>query len=101
LIVESKSNKKATVNLSIDARLLQELRKEASSQNLSLNAKINSVLSKHVYFYRHATQLGCVIWDPKVFLAFLDHMHDEDKIIDIGMKAVYLYYHFSVITTYH
>ncbi len=80
---ESGSSKKTTVNLAIDARLIQELKKEASSQNLSLNAKINSVLSMHVDFYRINTDFGCVIHDPKVFLSLLDLIDDENKIVEI------------------
>jgi len=79
----SGTGKKGTVNLAIDASLLQELRKEASSQNLSLNAKINLVLLKHVDFHRMNTDFGCVIHDPKVFLSILDLIHDESKIVEI------------------
>jgi hypothetical protein len=78
----SYSGRKSTVNLSVDSHLLQELRKEASSENLSLNAKINSVLSMHVNFYRINRNLGGVIWDYKVFLSFLD-LIQEDKLAEI------------------
>ncbi|HET7284441.1 MAG TPA: hypothetical protein VFI70_07120 [Nitrososphaeraceae archaeon] len=62
--MKSKDSKKVTVNLSIDSRILEELRKESSSQNMSLNAKINSVLLKHVDFHRINADYGCVTWDP-------------------------------------
>jgi hypothetical protein len=75
--------KRTTVNLSIDSRILQELRREASNQDLSLNAKINSVLSKYVDFHKITTDLGCVIWDYKVFLHILDFVDDENKVIEI------------------
>lgn len=79
----SSSSRKETVSLAIDARVLQELKKEASSQNLSLNAKINSVLSKHVDFYKINADLGGITWDYKAFLSLLDLVEDESKVVDI------------------
>jgi hypothetical protein len=102
--VKSKaSKKKATVNLAIDSRVLEELRKEASSQNLSLNAKINLVLLKHVDFHKINADLGCVTWDYKVFLAILDLVQDDSKIVDIlwndGSATVKSYFNHNNISS--
>ncbi|HET7285283.1 MAG TPA: hypothetical protein VFI70_11415 [Nitrososphaeraceae archaeon] len=40
-------------------------------------------MSMHVDFHRINTDFGCVVHDPKVFLSFLDLIHDENKIVDI------------------
>ena len=54
-----------------------EIKKEAKLRDYSLNALMNTILTKHVDFYRHATDLGCVIWSPGVFLSFLDLMDEN------------------------
>lgn len=81
--MKSEVSKKTTVNLAIDSHVLEKLRKEASSQNISLNGKINSVLLKHVDFHRWNEDFGCVIWDHRVFLSFLDLIDDESKILNV------------------
>jgi predicted HicB family RNase H-like nuclease len=55
-----KASKKATVNLFIDENVIGELKKEADYHGISLNAKVSSILTKHVNFYRHAEALEAV-----------------------------------------
>jgi hypothetical protein len=86
-----KASKKTTINLFIDENIVGELKKEADYGGISLNAKVSSILTKHVDFYRHAEALEAVTWSPKVFSSFLELM-DEDRVIEIltnyGMEAV-------------
>lgn len=71
------STKRVTVNLAIKENTFNEIKKEAKLRDYSLNALMNNILTKHVDFYRHATDLGCVIWSPGVFLSFLDLMDEN------------------------
>lgn len=76
---------KHTVNLFIDQDVLTELRKEADSKGLSLNAKINAILSKYVNFYRRTEETEHLIVAPRQWSVFLEMM-DEKRTIE-GMKA--------------
>lgn len=89
------NTKRVTVNLAIEEDTFNEIKKEAKLRDYSINALMNNILTKHVNIYRHATDLGCVIWSPGIFLSFLDLM-DEYKIIEIikneGVQAVKSYF---------
>jgi hypothetical protein len=87
-----KSKRKTTVNLSIDTDTLEKLKAGAESkEKTSLNSHINSILTKYVNFYWHAESIGCSIWPPEIFAAFLELM-DQDNVIRIlsryGEEAV-------------
>ena len=56
-IIKSKESKKLTVTFAIDEKILNELRNDAEFNGISLNSKINNILTKYVTFYKHAEEI--------------------------------------------
>ena len=90
-IIKPKESKKVTVTFAIDEKILNDLRNDAELHGISLNSKINNILTKYATFYKHAEEIGCAIWPPSLFGAFLE-LIDESKVAEIitnsGMDAV-------------
>jgi hypothetical protein len=90
-IVKPKESKKVTVTFAIDEKILNDLRNDAELHGISLNSKINNILTKYVTFYKHAEEIGCSIWPPSLFSAFLE-LIDESKVVEVitnsGLDAV-------------
>ncbi len=82
--IETKS-KKTTVNLSGDTNMIDELKKESNDKGQSLNAHINSILAKHLSFFRHALNHEVVIIPQDMWSSLLEIM-DKKTIVDIMEK---------------
>jgi len=74
--------RKASITLSIDEFIIDSLRKDAKSKGLSLNARINEVLSKYINCYKRAEEFESCIVTSRTFSVFLE-MLDEDRTVDI------------------
>ena len=83
-----KTNGRTNITLSLDSHVLREIRKNADSQNTSINALINDVLSKHVLFYRYTTEQKSVVIPSKFYSSMVKTMN-EQKQIEL-MKKLYL-----------
>jgi hypothetical protein len=82
-VIKSKeSSKKVTVTFAIDEKIISELRNDAELNGISLNSKINNILTKYAIFYKHAEEIGCSIWPPSLFSAFLELL-DESKVVEV------------------
>jgi hypothetical protein len=90
-IIKPKESKKVTVTFALYEKILNDLRNDAELHGISLNSKINNILTKYATFYKHAEEIGCSIWPPSLFVAFLE-LIDESKVAEIitnsGMDAV-------------
>jgi hypothetical protein len=73
--------KKTTVNLFIDEDVIEQIRNESIIKEVSLNARINTILAKYTNFYRRIEELRALIIVPRQWLVFLD-MLDENKTIE-------------------
>jgi hypothetical protein len=73
-------NKKSTITLAIDSDVLKEIRKEAEARGLSVNAKINKILTKYVSYDKYTESLKCIDIANKTFRSFLEDI-GEDRII--------------------
>ena len=82
MIKSKESSKKVTVTFAIDEKILNELRNDAEFNGISLNSKVNSILTKYVTFYKHAEEMGCSIWPPSLFSALLE-LIDESKLVEV------------------
>jgi hypothetical protein len=95
--------KKVTVNLFIEEDVVNSLRKDALNKGISLNAWINAILSKYVYFYKRAEEYESCIITSRQFSVFLESM-DEDSAAEImssdGTAAIasYMQHHNMPIT---
>ena len=78
---DTKHNKKSNVTLSVDSSVLGEIRKQAESDGLSINAKINSILSKYALFYSQAEKQESVIMPQRDFQSMLNDI-DENKFVE-------------------
>ncbi|MDE1767349.1 MAG: hypothetical protein KGI27_13915, partial [Thaumarchaeota archaeon] len=92
-----KLNNKSNVTLSIDAAIFDEIKKDSENQTISVNAKINTILAKHVLFYKHLEDQEGVSIPRKYFEAFIELL-DENKHIELltnvsveTMQAVYVH----------
>lgn len=82
---ERKQSRKTTVNLFLESDILDEIRKEAKQRGISLNSRINSILTKYIQFYKRAEEVDdtCVI--PKKYFQFVtDSINEEDNISQVA-----------------
>lgn len=77
-----KGHSKSSITLALDKIILEEIRKDADIQGLSVNAKINSVLSDYVMFDRYYHEKGAVILEPRIF-EFLLEAVDESRFLEM------------------
>lgn len=83
--------KKLTITLALDERIVKQIRMDADDSNQSLNTRINSILTKHVKFYRMMEASGSGILHPTLIQFIIDEM-DENKFIahwkSVGLPLV-------------
>src|SRR5919202_1104315 len=87
--IERRSNKKSTITLAIDENTLGYIKKEAESEGLSINSKINYVLRKYALFYKYTEVEQPVIIPSKTFSFLLEEI-DEQKMVE-EYKYILLY----------
>lgn len=101
--VGGKVSKKVTVNLLIDESIVDTLRKDAKSNGLSLNARVNGILAKYINFFQRTEEFEACIVTSRQFAAFLE-MFDEDRAVEIMKKdgteanVAYLHHHNIPVT---
>jgi hypothetical protein len=79
---QSGSNKnKTTITLAVDRDVLHAIREDAENQGVSINYKINSILSKFVLFYRMIELDESHIIASRTASFVLDNI-DEDKWVE-------------------
>jgi hypothetical protein len=83
---EKSSPKKTTVNLFLDSNILEDIRKEAENENISLNAKINTILTDYSLLHKYSHEQDAVYVTGRSFQFMLNNI-DENKFID-EYKAV-------------
>jgi predicted DNA binding CopG/RHH family protein len=76
-ITQQLGNKKTTITLALDEKILHEIKRESESQGLSVNSKINSILSKHVNFFRYASEVQCLTVTHKMWIEILEVLDEE------------------------
>ena len=83
--------KKANLTLAVDASIVEELRKDAGLFGISLNAKVNTILSKHMTFYRHTEKQECSIIPSVVWGAIVEAVEEEKlgQILEQEISSLY------------
>ena len=74
-------DKKTTVNLFIDKNIINEIRKEADNKGISLNSRLNNILTDYVWFYKRAEEFQSVTFPKEYFQFVLDNI-DEQKLTE-------------------
>ena len=74
---EIKSVDKSNLTLSIDNKMISRLKNDAEIEGLSVNAKVNSILSKYMLFYKRAEEQKSVTVSSKVYALMLEEFDDE------------------------
>jgi hypothetical protein len=82
MINNNEKNKKSKITLSLDPFVLEELKNESKSQGISVNAKINNVLTKYSFFYRYSEEQESLVMLDSVVLEYLE-MIDEKEFLKI------------------
>jgi hypothetical protein len=75
------SKKKTTITFAIDAEVLEVIRNDAENQEVSINNKINNILSKYVFFYRMVEVEKAPIIACRTLSFIIDNI-DEEKWIE-------------------
>jgi hypothetical protein len=70
--------RRVTVNLFIEEGIVNSLRQDAQDKRVSLNARINEILSKYINFYKRAEEYGSAVIVSTQFAVFIELM-DEEK----------------------
>ena len=79
---ETKHNNKANLTISVDEKLLAQLKEESEKGGQSINAKTNMILTKYLQFYSHVeAQRGVIL--PLPFWKEIIGLVDEKKMIEI------------------
>jgi hypothetical protein len=77
-----KQPKKITINLFIEEDVINKIRRDAEEYGVSLNARINGILTKYINFYKRAEEYGAAVIVSTQFAVFIELM-DEEKAVDI------------------
>lgn len=83
---------KSNLTISVDGNSVEKIKKLAKSQGISLNAMVNDILERHVYFYRITEQMNASIIPRKVWQSMLELIDEDDfkKILSgEGIAAIY------------
>jgi hypothetical protein len=74
----AKRVKKSNITLAIDSEIQNALKNIAEGEGLSINSKINSILWKHLTFYKYVEQDSSLIIPSRSVHFFIENI-DEDK----------------------
>lgn len=74
----AKNNKKSNITLAIDTEIVNMLKNAAEGEGLSINSKINSILWKHIAFYKYVEQDGSMVIPSRSVNFFIENV-DEEK----------------------
>jgi hypothetical protein len=74
------ADSKINITLSINKKIVEELKGDAESRNTSLNSLVNEILSRHVTFYKKIEELEMFIVPPKIFSMMLSKMDESDGV---------------------
>ncbi|HUL51718.1 MAG TPA: hypothetical protein VLT10_00425 [Verrucomicrobiae bacterium] len=85
---ELKPNSKSNITLSIDNQLLEQIKEDSEALGISVNAKINAILSRHISFYKYAEMQKMMIIPPEIFSAMLERVEDEEMIMLLNKVAL-------------
>ena len=83
---EPKEKRKSNVTVSVDDNIFDEIKKDAKSHGLSVNAEVNNVLQRHIVFYRHVNEQDGIILPHAVF-AEMVNLIDEDKLMRLPYET--------------
>jgi len=73
-----KSNDKSNVTISIDKKIFNEIKKYAAGQGQSVNALLNTILTKYVFLYGPAEAQEGFLVPHKFFIGLLEYIPEEN-----------------------
>ena len=83
----SKSDKKTTITLAIDNRILKIIREDANSHKISVNAKINDIVLRYALCYRYSEVGGGIIFPPAA-MELLLNTFEEDTLVRLYSSVI-------------
>jgi hypothetical protein len=87
---EKRAKKKSSITLAFDKDTLDVIREEAETDGISINAKVNQILSKYAFFYKYVEKSGYAIIMPHTIEFIIENIEEEkwiDEIKSIVMGA--------------
>ena len=85
-------NDRVNLTLSIDQNVIDEIKRDSERQGLSVNAKVNTIMTKYVSFYRLIEEQECSIIPSKLWGQMVDAI-EEEKLLNLlngeGVGAIY------------
>lgn len=73
--------KKETITLSLDTKIIEQIRRDARENGKSINSAINDILARYILLYRDAEEQRSIIVPNESFRFFLENI-DEHKMIE-------------------
>lgn len=86
-MVKASQRKKPNITIISDAKTLNELKKWADSKGLSMNALINEVLTKNIFFYRYVSEHECMII-PSTIYSDMIYTLPEKTLVDLVSRTI-------------
>ena len=83
---------KSNLTISVDGNSIEKIKELAKSQGISLNAMVNDIIERHVYFYRITEEMECSIIPRNVWQSMLELIDEDDfkKILSgEGIASIY------------
>ena len=74
---ELKKKSKSSITISLDSKILEEIRTDSKGSGLSINAYLNDALQRYTIFYRHVIQNGGIILPRGFFINLLELTKDD------------------------
>ena len=100
-MVKATQRKKPNITIISDAKTLSELKKWADSKGLSMNALINEVLTKNIFFYRYVSEHECMIIPSTIYSNMIDVLPEKtlvdliSRIINEMVQSIFLHNNIS------
>jgi hypothetical protein len=84
----SPTSKKETITLALDKNILDDIRKSAKDDGLSVNALMNSILSKWVNFFKYQLEYSVITLSSQNFESLLEKTDEEVFVREFSRNAL-------------
>ena len=72
-----KDNGKIEITISLESNILNQIKNDSISQLLTTNSKINSILRKHIDFYRSVEIHGLLVIPKEIHRKLIEQVNEE------------------------
>ena len=76
---------KTEITVSLDFKVVGEIRRKAVMEGTSMNSKVNSILNKHEVLYKPSEERGCIFVPQRIHLLMIEAVN-EDKLTEVMLQ---------------